>query len=64
MVLYAVTVLGSAKLTYLLSASARLTVAERRWVAEQSASVTKLGRFQPGIGYLPIQRNMVRSTVR
>ena len=45
MVLYAVTVPGRAKPTHLLSASARLTVAEQRWMTEQGASVTRLGRF-------------------
>lgn len=60
-VLYALLPEGEKKPTYLLSRSYRLTVAERRWVAEHAASVTKLGRFLVGGSYLPLQTRMVRT---
>ena len=60
-VLYAVLPAGEKKPTYLLSSSYRLTVPERRWVEEQQASVTKLGRFHVGAGFLPLQTSMART---
>lgn len=59
-VLYALHPDDEKKPTYLLSSSYRLTVAEQRWVTEHSATVTKLGRFQPGRSFIPLQTNMVR----
>lgn len=59
-VLYALFPAEQKKPTYLFSSSARLTVPERRWVAEHQATVTKLGRFPVGLGYMPLQLNMVR----
>ncbi len=59
-VLYALLLAGEQKPTYLLSSSTRLTVAERRWVEEHHATVTKLGSFHPGRSYAPLQTNMVR----
>ena len=47
-------------LSYLLSSSLRLTVPEKRWVEEHSATVTKLGGFHPGRNFAPLQTNMVR----
>ena len=49
------------KVTYLLSSSYRLTVPERRWVDEHQATVTKLGRFHVGAGFLPLQMSMART---
>ncbi|RYF39414.1 MAG: hypothetical protein EOO38_23330 [Cytophagaceae bacterium] len=60
MVLYALLPEGEKKPTYLLSSSIRLTVAERRWVEEHQAKVTKLGTFYPGRNFAPLQINMVR----
>jgi hypothetical protein len=48
------------KPVYLLSSSYRLTVPEQRWVTEHAATVTKLGRFLVGGGFMPLQTNMVR----
>jgi len=45
---------------YLLSSSIRLTVAEKRWVEEHRATVTKLGMYYPGRNFAPLQTNMVR----
>ena len=59
-VLYALLPAGEKKPSYLLSASSRLTVAERRWVEEHGATVTKLGSFHPGRSFAPLQTNMVR----
>jgi len=59
-VLYALLPEGEKKPTYLLSSSIRLTVAERRWVEEHQATVTKLGTFHPGRNFAPLQTNMVR----
>ena len=59
-VLYALLPEGERKPTYLLSGSSRLTVAERRWVEERQATVTKLGSFHPGRNFAPLQVNMVR----
>jgi hypothetical protein len=61
--LYALLPAEQKKPTYLLSSSARLTVPERHWVTEHQATVTKLGRFSVGLGYMPLQRNMVRVKV-
>ena len=47
-VLYALLPEGEKKPTFLLSSSIRLTVAEKRWVEEHQAMVTKLGTFYPG----------------
>jgi len=60
MVLYALLPEGEKKPTYLLSSSIRLTVAEKRWVEEHQATVTKLGSFHPGRNFAPLQTNMVR----
>ena len=51
---------GEKKSTYLLSSSYRLTMAEKRWVEEHQATVTKLGSFHPGRNFAPLQTNMVR----
>jgi len=59
-VLYALLPEGERKPTYLLSSSSRLTVAEKRWVEEHRAIVTKRGTFQPGRNFAPLQTNMVR----
>ena len=59
-VLYALLPEAEKKPTYLLSSSLRLTVPERRWVEEHSATVTKLGNFHPGRNFAPLQMNMVR----
>jgi len=59
-VLYALLPEGEKKATYLLSNSIRLTVAEKRWVEEHRATVTKLGTFHPGRNFAPLQTNMVR----
>ncbi len=59
-VLYALLPEGEKKPTYLLSSSMRLTVAEKRWVEEHQATVTKLGSFHPGRNFAPLQTNMVR----
>ena len=59
-VLYAVLSEGEKKPSYLLSGSSRLTVAERRWVEEHQATVTKLGSFHPGRSFAPLQTKMVR----
>ena len=59
-VLYALLPEGEKKPTYLLSSSSRLTVAEKRWVEEHGATVTKLGSFHPGRNFAPLQTNMVR----
>lgn len=59
-VLYALLPEGEKKATYLLSSSYRLTVPERRWAEEHRASITKLGRFPLGAGFLPLQTRMVR----
>ena len=45
---------------YLLSSSSRLTVAEKRWVEDHRANVTKLGSFHSGRNFAPLQTNMVR----
>jgi len=60
MVLYVLLPEGEKKPTYLLSSSIRLTVAEKRWVEEHRATVTKLGTFHPGRNFAPLQTNMVR----
>ena len=60
MVLYALLPEGQKKPTYLLSSTYRLTIAERRWVEEHQATVTKLGSFHPGRSFAPLQTNMVR----
>ena len=60
MVLYALLPEGQKKPTYLLSSTYRLTIAERRWVEEHQATVTKLGTFYPGRNFAPLQTNMVR----
>ncbi|WP_407543198.1 hypothetical protein Q0M94_24590 (plasmid) [Deinococcus radiomollis] len=59
-VLYALLPEGEKKSLYLLSSSIRMTVAEKRWVDEHSATVTKLGSFHPGRNFAPLQTNMVR----
>jgi len=59
LVLYALLPKGE-KPIYLLSSSIRLTVAEKRWVEEHRATVTKLGTFYPGRNFAPLQTNMVR----
>lgn len=59
-ILYALLPAGEKKPTYLLSSSYRLTVAEQRWVTEQQATVTKLGRFHAGGSFMPLQTNMLR----
>ncbi|WP_407543397.1 hypothetical protein Q0M94_26040 (plasmid) [Deinococcus radiomollis] len=59
-VLYALLPEGEKKPTFLLSRSIRLTVAEKRWVEEHRATVTKLGSFHPGRNFAPLQTNMVR----
>lgn len=59
-VLYALLSEGEKKPTYLLSSAYRLTVAERRWIEEHQATVTKLGSFHPGRSFAPLQTNMVR----
>ena len=51
---------GEKKPTYLLSSAYRLTVAEKRWVEEHRATVTKLGTFHPGRNFAPLQTRMVR----
>ena len=58
--LYALLPIDEKKPTYLLSTSYRLTVAKQRWVAEHQATVTKLGRFQPGRSFIPLKTSMVR----
>lgn len=58
--LYQVLPAGEKKPTYLLGRGHQLLKAERDWIAENQAAVTKLGRFQTGISYMPLQRNMVR----
>lgn len=58
--LYALLPEGEKKPLYLLSSSIRMTVAEKRWVEEHSAMVTKLGSFHPGRNFAPLQTNMVR----
>lgn len=58
--LYALLPAGEKKPTYLLSSTYRLTVAEKRWVEEHHATVTKLGRFLAGGSYMPLQTNMLR----
>ena len=63
-VLYALLPEGEKKPTYLLSISSRLTVAEKRWVEEHRAAVTKLGSFHPGRNFAPLQTNMVRRQKR
>ena len=60
MVLYALLPEGEQKPTFLLSSSIRLTVAEKRWVEEHQATVTKLGSFHPGRNFAPLQTRMVR----
>ena len=60
-VLYALLPAGEKKPTYLLSSTYRLTVAEKRWVEEHQATVTKLGRFHAGGNYMPLQTNMLRN---
>ena len=59
-VLYALCPEGEKKPTYLLSSAYRMTVAEKRWVEERQATVTKLGTFHPGRNFAPLQTNMVR----
>ena len=59
-VLYALLPAGEKKPTYMLSSAYRLTVAERRWIEEHQATVTKLGSFHPGRSFAPLQTNMVR----
>lgn len=59
-VLYALLPEGEKKPTYLLSSTYRLTMAEKRWVEEHAATVTKLGTFHPGRNFAPLQKNMVR----
>ena len=59
-VLYALLPAGEKKPTYLLSSAYRMTIAERRWVEEHQATVTKLGTFHPGRNFAPLQINMVR----
>jgi hypothetical protein len=59
-VLYALLPEGEKKPTYLLSSTYRLTVAEKRWVEEHQATVTKLGTYHPGRNFAPLQKNMVR----
>ena len=59
-VLYALLPEDEKKPTYLLSSTYRLTVAEKRWVEERRATVTKLGTFHPGRNFAPLQSNMVR----
>ena len=59
-VLYALLPEDEKKPTYLLGSSIRLTVAEKRWVEEHQATVTKLGTFYPGRNFAPLQTNMVR----
>ena len=59
-VLYALLPAGEKKPTYLLSSAYRLTVAEKHWVEEHHATVTKLGSFHPGRNFAPLQKNMVR----
>ena len=59
-VLYALLSENEKKPAYLLSSSSRLTVAEKRWVEEHQATVTKLGSFHPGRNFAPLQINMVR----
>ena len=60
MVLYALLPEDEKKPTYLLGSSIRLTVAEKRWVEEHQATVTKLGTFYPGRNFAPLHTNMVR----
>jgi len=57
--LYRVLPVGE-KPVYLLSKGQQLLKAERTWIAERQAMVTKLGRYQTGISYMPVQRNMIR----
>ncbi|WP_407572958.1 hypothetical protein [Deinococcus altitudinis] len=59
-VLYALLFEGEKKPTYLLSSSLRLTVAEKLWVEEHRATVTKPGSFHPGRNFAPFQTNSVR----
>ena len=59
-VLYALLSEGEKKPTFLLSSTYRLTVAEKCWVEEHRATVTKLGTFHPGRNFAPLQMNMVR----
>ncbi|WP_407543515.1 hypothetical protein Q0M94_26535 (plasmid) [Deinococcus radiomollis] len=59
-VLYALLPEGEKKPTFLLSSAYRLTVAEKRWVEDHRATVTKLGSFYPGRNFAPLQTNMVR----
>ena len=63
-VLYALLPEDEKKPTYLLGSSIRLTVAEKRWVEEHRAAVTKLGSFHPGRNFAPLQTNMVRRQKR
>jgi len=58
--LYAFLPAGEKKLTYLLSSTYRLTVAEKRWVEEHQATVTKLGQFPAEGNYMPLQTNTLR----
>ncbi|WP_407543542.1 hypothetical protein Q0M94_26690 (plasmid) [Deinococcus radiomollis] len=60
-VLYALLPVGEKKPVFLLSSAYRLTVAEKRWVEEHGATVTKLGSFHPGRNFAPLQTNMVRT---
>ena len=60
MVLYALLPEGEKKSTYLLSSTYWLTVAEKRWVEDHRATVTKLGTFHTGRSFAPLQTNMVR----
>jgi hypothetical protein len=62
-VLYALLPEGEKKPTFLLSSAYRLTVAEKRWAEEHSATVTKLGTFHPGRNFAPLQTNMVRKQI-
>ena len=59
-VLYALLPEGEKKPTFLLSSSFRLKVAEKRWVEEHRATVTKLGTFFPGRNFAPLQTKVVR----
>jgi hypothetical protein len=62
-VLYALLPEGEKKPTFLLSSAYRLTVAEKRWAEEHSATVTKLGTFHPGRNFAPLQTNMIRKQI-
>ena len=59
-VLHALLPESEKKPVYLLSSAYRLTVAEKRWVEEHQATVTKLGTFHPGRNFAPLQTRMVR----